>query len=133
MTTMTNILTYSELCKRKTFGDRLQYLQLSGRKHESPRFMSNPFYKSRMWLAIRDEVIRRDAGCDLGILGEYITGPIFVHHMNPLTQFDMEDWNDDMINPEYLICVSEETHNKIHYSQKQMDLVERKPGDTKLW
>lgn len=133
LTIMTTRLTYTELCKRKTFGDRFAYVSLAGKQHESPRFMSNPFYKSRAWLLIRQEVIRRDAGCDLGVLGVYIDGPIFVHHMNPLTKFDVEDWNDDMLNPEYLICVSEDTHNKIHYAKEQGVYIPREPGDTKLW
>lgn len=133
MTTMTDILTYSELIKRKSFGDRLQYLKLNGVSHESPRYMSNPFYKSKMWLLARDAVIRRDAGCDLGVLGVNIDGPIFVHHMNPLQPSDLEEWSNDMIDPEFLICVSEETHNIIHYSKKLIEWKERKPGDTKLW
>lgn len=132
MTTMTDILTYSELIKLGTFGDRLDYLKLWDKPHVSPRYMSNPFYRSRAWRLVREEVIRRDAGCDLGILGAYIDGPIFVHHMNPLGPEDIEDWQDYMIDPEYLITVSEETHNKIHYKRID-DYVERKPGDTKLW
>jgi len=127
------IRTYSELCKLKTYGDRLEYLSLGGNNHESPRYMSNPFYKSRIWRLVREEVIRRDAGCDMGLIGNYINGPLFVHHMNPLTPKDLEDITDDMVSPEYLITVSEQTHNLIHYGKNLDPLPERRPGDTKLW
>lgn len=134
MTMMTKLRTYSELIKLPTYGDRLAYVSLSGTTHQAAHQISNPFYKSRAWRLVREEVIRRDAGCDLGVLGEYIDGPIFVHHMNPLEPKDIDNWDDYMINPEFLITVSEETHNKIHYLKNEgPEIVERKPGDTKLW
>lgn len=133
MIMMTKLRTYSELIQFDGYGDRLNYLSLVGEENKSPRYMSNPFYKSRAWRLVRQEVIRRDLGCDLGVFGNDINGPIFVHHMNPLTEANVEEWDDDMINPEYLISVSEDTHNKIHYAKENGVYVERKPGDTKLW
>ena len=135
MTTKTDLLTYSELITLPDYSERLRYLQLWNHPHQAAHAISNPFYKSRAWRMIREEVIRRDAGCDLGILGAYIDGPIFVHHMNPLEPKDIEDWSDYMIDPEYLITVSEETHNKIHYGKIHPEdiPIERSEGDTKLW
>ena len=129
---MTELLTYTEMCKFKTYGDRLNYLTLWNKPHTSPRAISNAFYKSRFWMLARKEVIARDLGCDLGITGMYITGRLIVHHMNPLQREDIDNLDNDMIDPEYLICVSEETHNRIHYKMPD-PIVERKPGDTKLW
>ena len=74
----------------------------------------------------------RDLGCDLAIPGMYIDGRIIIHHMNPLVESDLEEWNPDMFDPEFLVCVSEDTHNKIHYGKKEIS-IERTPGDTKLW
>lgn len=130
--TMSKLLTYSELCQFDTYGDRLKYLRLWDIPHSSPRNISNSFYKSRYWMIARKEVITRDLGCDLGIITLPIDGRIIVHHMNPLQQSDIENWDDYMVDPEYLICVSEDTHNKIHYQQPDT-YVERRPGDTKLW
>lgn len=131
--TMPNkIRTYSELMQLSTYGDRLNYLSLDGQEHESPRFMSNPFYKSRSWINVRKHVITRDLGCDLAIHGMYIDGRIIIHHMNPLVESDLEEWTPDMFDPEFLVCVSEDTHNKIHYGKKEIS-IERAPGDTKLW
>ena len=129
---MPEILTYTELLKRNTYGDRLDYLKLWNKPHTSPRNISNSFYKSRAWKLVRDEVMARDLRCDLGVTGMFIDGQIIVHHMNPLQPEDIEDWTEDMLDPEYLICVSEETHNRIHYNVME-DIPERSPGDTKLW
>lgn len=89
-----------------------------------------------MWRRVRDEVIVRDEGCDLGIPGHEIMGPILVHHMNPIQVQDLVDFNEDILNPEYLICVTTTTHNAIHFGdEKQLPrpFVERRPGDTNLW
>lgn len=131
---MSKLLTYSELTTYPSYADRLRYLKSIDLSHESPRGISNAFYKNRMWLLARKEVIARDYGMDLGIEGMFIDGRIIVHHMNPLTPEDLEDWNDAMYDPELLISVSEDTHNQIHYNKKVMnDPVVRKPGDTRLW
>lgn len=128
--------TYRDICNQNNFGDRLAMLQLVGFVYMNPnRDVSNLFYKSEAWLQTREQIIIRDLGCDLGINGLYITGPIIVHHIDPLVESDFEEWNEDkLLNPNNLICCSIETHNRIHYgSKKQLEIIERKPGDTKLW
>ena len=73
-------------------------------------------------------------GYDLGCTGVPIEGPIIVHHMIPLVEDDILDWNEDLLlNPDLLISTSIETHNIIHYGRRVEELVERKPGDTNLW
>lgn len=127
--------SYSEVIKLETFEERLEYLRLTGVSVESPRDISPAFYKSRQWKLVREEVARRDLGCDLGVFGVYIYGPIYVHHINPLTQSDIDnDIYKKLYDPENLICTSLETHNIIHYRKKvEEPYVERTPGDTKLW
>lgn len=129
------IRTYSEMCKFESFGERLKYLQLLDEKHSSPRQVSNGFYRSPAWLGVRDYVIQRDLGFDLGVFGVTIDSSIIVHHMNPLIEKDLDSWDEDkLLNPEYLICVSYDTHGKIHYGKRQVKISEeRRPGDTKLW
>lgn len=126
---------YSEVIKLETFEERLEYLRLTGVSVESPRDISPAFYKSRQWKLVREEVARRDLGCDLGVFGVYIYGPIYVHHINPLTQSDIDnDIYKKLYDPENLICTSLETHNIIHYRKTfEEPYVERTPGDTKLW
>lgn len=129
------IKTYSEALKYETFGDRLEYLRLNGIQHVSPREISNWFYKTPEWESVRAEVILRDGGWDLGIKGMKITGKILVHHIDPITEEDIENWNvDKLFNPDNLITVSVDTHNYIHYRKRIVEpYVERRPGDTTLW
>ncbi len=94
------------------------------------------FYRSREWLNVREEVILRDDGCDLGMSGYEISGGLLVHHMNPITARDLEAGADWILDPQYLITTSKRTHNAIHYGDKSLlprPLVKRTPGDTKLW
>lgn len=128
-------LTYSEAKNLPTYGDRLDYLTLHDNNVDSPRHLSNMFYKSKTWLRVRDEIIARDMGYDLGDPRVKIDGPVLVHHINPLTEDDIVEWNEDkLFNPENLISVSIATHNTIHYGRSSSEeYVERRPGDTKLW
>lgn len=131
--------SYTELSKLKAFEDRFNYLKLNEKTGVETfgydRYLNQIFYKSQKWKRVRDEVIIRDNGCDLGVDGFEITGKIIIHHMNPITLEDIEKNSNDMCNPEYLICVSHSTHNHIHFGNDIInnDIIERKPGDTKLW
>lgn len=127
--------SYSELLKYDKFGDRFDYLYLGDNESNSPRDISNSFYKSKAWLQFRREIIDRDFGSDLGIFQIPInTGFILVHHINPITANDLETYNTTiLLNPENVITTSIETHNKIHYKKQIQQYQERKPGDTKLW
>lgn len=100
------------------------------------RWVNQQFYRSREWKHIRDHVIVRDNGCDLGFPGHEIYGKVFVHHMNPMTVEDLTDGEESVIDPDVLITVSHKTHNAIHYGDENLlpkPIVERRPGDTKLW
>lgn len=133
--------TYSELRRLKTFDERFDYLKLIGKVgYETfgvDRAFNQMFYKSKEWKHIRDKIILRDDGCDLGIKGQDIHGSIIIHHMNPITLKDINENIEYVLNPEYLICASHQTHNAIHYGDKDLikmeKNIERKPGDTKLW
>ena len=96
--------------------------------------MSRPFYKSKIWETTRDIILERDLGFDLGVFGVYIDGAMYVHHIDPITEYDIVHMTKKVLDPENLITVSGDTHNKIHYNKQEKDIwVERKPGDTKLW
>ena len=131
--TMNKVFSYKELIQLPTYGDRLEYLRLNDYDYSSPRDISSNFYKSRAWLQVRKEAISRDLGCDLAITGMLIEGPVFAHHMNPLTRYDLENFTTKCLDLDNIVCVSELTHNKIHYNLKSNEFVERKAGDTKLW
>lgn len=137
---MNNIKTYSELIKRETFIDRYEYLKIGGRVGEDTfgfdRYLNQIFYKSKEWLKIRDYVITRDNGCDLGISGYEIYGKIFIHHINPLTKNDIIRRSDWILDPEFLISTSKVTHDAIHYGSVDLLItspIERKPNDTCPW
>lgn len=133
--------TYSELIQLSTFEDRFNYLKLRGNVGEDTfgfeRYLNQKFYKSKEWKHIRDIVILRDQGCDLACLGHDIYGKVIIHHMNPITISDLETNPDIVLNPEYLICVSQETHNALHYGDgsnlHKYDYKDRKPNDTSPW
>ena len=134
------IRTYSELCKLNTFKERYDYLRLYGRVGKETfgfdRYLNQIIYKLPEWKLVRDKVIVRDCGCDLGMEGYEIGEKILVHHMNPITMDDIINHSQDIFNPEYLICVSHQTHNAIHYgdeSQLILDPIERSPNDTCPW
>ena len=136
----TNIRTYSELIKLPTFKERYEYLRLGGRVGEDTfgfdRYLNQAFYKSEEWKSIRDHVIIRDNGCDLGIEGHEIFGRILIHHMNPIRKEDIINRSDILLNPEYLICTIKNTHDAIHYGDENLLViasVERKKNDTCPW
>lgn len=133
-------LTYSELSRLQTFHERFEYAKLGGVVGESTfgfdRYLNQTLYRSSEWRRLRNQIIIRDNGCDLGVEGMDIGKYIIVHHLNPLQIEDLEEWNDDIFNPEYLICVSRNTHNAIHFSDESLlpkGLIERKPNDTCPW
>lgn len=98
--------------------------------------MNQQFYTSRQWKDVRREVIARDEAMDLGVPGYEIYDKIIVHHMNPMVPDDIEHSEGHILNPEFLICVTHNTHNAIHYGDESLlakPLIERRPGDTKLW
>lgn len=129
------IRSYNEMMQFESFEERLKYLQLYKEKHTSPRSISPAFYKSSAWLQLRKFIIERDYSSDLGILGLGIGDHILVHHINPLSESDLRLYDERMLlDPNNLITVSYDTHNKIHYSPRDYSVSEeRKPGDTKLW
>lgn len=137
---MRNIKTYSELITLPTFEERFKYLQLMGsvgvETFGYDRVFNQKFYTSREWLRIRDQIIIRDGGCDLGIEGREIPGYIIIHHINPIMLKDIQDASEYLLNPEYLICTSRTTHNAIHYGDENLlmkDPIERRPNDTCPW
>ncbi len=135
-----SIRTYSELSMLRTFEERFRYLQLNGSVGKETfgfdRFINQEFYRSQEWKSVRDFVILRDGGCDLGIDGYDICGKIFIHHMNPILPKDIETCSDFLLNPEYLITTTLNTHNAIHYGDEEL-LVrlppERTRNDTCPW
>lgn len=134
------IRTYSELSKLSTFEERFQYLKLGGSVGESTfgfdRYLNQIFYKSKLWKRIRDEVIFRDCGCDLGVNGREIFGSVIIHHMNPITIKDIEADSKFLTDPEYLITTTHNTHNAIHYSDEKLLMtgpIERTKNDTCPW
>ena len=135
-----SIKTYSELIALPTFEERYEYLRLNGRVGEDTfgfdRYLNQNFYRSAEWRCIRDRVIVRDNGCDLAIDDRIIYGKILIHHMNPITDKDLFNLSDILLDPEYLICVSHNTHNSIHYGDGERlvkDPIVRTKNDTCPW
>lgn len=134
------IRTYSELITLPTFEERFKYLKLNGKVGEETfgfdRYLNQIFYKSYVWLKVRDSVIIRDCGCDLGISGREIYGKILVHHMNPIEDKDLINKNNIILDPEYLICTTKNTHDAIHYGDTDLlftDPIIRSKNDTCPW
>lgn len=135
-----NIRRYSELIQIPTFEERFEYLRLDGQvgvdTFGSDRYLNQIFYKSPEWKKIRDEIIIRDQCCDLAMPGYDIHGPVLIHHLNPITKADILSRTDLLLNPEYLVCTIQSTHNAIHYGDVNLLItnpIERKPNDTCPW
>ena len=136
-----SIKTYSELVKLNSFEERYKYLKLEGKVGEDTfgfdRYLNQIFYKTDEWKSVRDYVISRDNGCDLGMSDREIKfGKILVHHMNPITKEDILNRSDILLNPEYLITTTKNTHDAIHYGSDDLlyqDPVERYKNDTCPW
>ena len=140
MIVMRTIRTYSELIRLPTFEERFRYLKLDGLVGKDTfgfdRYLNQEFYRSKEWKEIRDFVIVRDNGCDLGMDGYEIVGRIYIHHMNPITVNDIVHSSDFLLNPDYLVCVSHNTHNAVHYGDENLLVtapVERRRNDTCPW
>lgn len=133
--------SYSELRRLRTFDERFMYLMLKGSVgratfgHE--RYVNQRFYTSSQWKQVRNHVIARDLGCDLGVEGYEIHSSLVVHHINPMVADDIYQGDGSILDPEFLITTTHDTHNSIHYGDESMlakyHPVERRPGDTKLW
>lgn len=137
---MTNIKTYSELITIPTFEERYRYLRLGGQVGAETfgfdRWLNQKFYKDPEWLTVRNQVIIRDNGCDLGIPGREIHFRILIHHMNPITKDDILRRSKYLLDPEYLICTIKNTHDAIHYGDESLlipDPIVRSRNDTCPW
>lgn len=137
---MMTMRTYSELITIPDFKDRFLYLKLDGKVGEETfgydRYLNQIFYRSPEWKRVRREVIIRDLGCDLGIEDRPLGSRIYVHHINPIKLKDINNRNLEILDPEFLICCSYDTHQAIHYGSEYLllaDPVERKPFDTCPW
>lgn len=141
MTSTTSLFRkYSELRRLFTFEERYDYLRLGGIVGTATfgfdRYINQDFYRSREWRSVRDQVILRDNGCDLGVEGYEIYGNLLVHHMNPMTADDVVHGEEWILNPDFLITTTQDTHNAIHYGDKSLlktPYVPRQPNDTRLW
>lgn len=140
MVILMNIKCYSELITLPTFKERYRYLRLGGSVGKETfgfdRYLNQKFYRSQMWKEIRDFVIIRDNGCDLGIEGHDIHGKIYIHHMNPITIEDIRRESKFLVDPEYLISTIHSTHNAIHYGDESLLIDEpivRTKNDTCPW
>lgn len=132
--------TYSHLMSLPDYNDRFDYLKIKGAVGEPTfgwaRYLNQVFYRSRAWRRVRDHVIVRDSGYDLAHPDHPIPGKILVHHMNPITEEDLDSRNPDILDPEFLIAVSHETHNAIHFGLDRPPIptfVERRPNDMIPW
>lgn len=134
------IKTYSELITLPTFEERFRYLELDGQVGDETfgfdRYLNQKFYRSAEWKKVRQEVILRDGGCDLGIEDRPIFGKVLIHHINPVSIDAIKQKEDWVLDPEFLICTCKRTHDAIHYSDESIlfvEPIERTPNDTCLW
>ena len=134
------IKTYTELIKYQTYEERFRYLKLDGIVGQETfgfdRYLNQLFYRSNKWKKIRDMVIVRDNGCDLGVPGYEIYGRVIIHHMNPITIHDIERESEFLLDPEFLISTVHNTHNAIHYGDESLLIttpIERTKNDTCPW
>lgn len=134
------VRSYTDLLRFSTLRGRYDYLKLDGEvgcpTFGSARWMNQAFYRSREWKDLRQYIIFRDGGCDLGVEGHDIHSRALVHHLNPITQEDVEQRRPCLFDPNNLITTTHDTHNAIHYGDERLlpqDLIVRREGDTREW
>lgn len=134
------IKSYDALILLDTIEDRYKYLRIGGgvgyETFGFDRYLNQGFYQSTEWKRVRNEVISRDNGCDLGLEGYEINGRILIHHMNPIRPSQIKFFDPDILNPDFLISCSHKMHNAIHYGDENLlprRIVERRPNDTIPW
>lgn len=132
--------TYTELARLETFEERFDYLALAGQVGTATfgfdRYLNQRFYTSTEWKKVRNFVLARDKACDLGIEGLDIRYMPLIHHMNPIQPRDLEEFNPDILEPEFLITTTKNTHNAIHFGDRSrltLRVVERRPNDQAPW
>ena len=132
--------TYSELITLPSFEDRYEYAKLNNsvgiQTVGCSRYLNQSFYRSSEWRQLRHHIIVRDNDCDLGVEDRIIGGRIIIHHLNPITEKDLESGNEFIFSPENLISVSNNTHQAIHYGDESLlvkDPIVRFKNDTCPW
>lgn len=135
------IRSYHELILLPTFEERFEYLNLKSRVADptfgSQRYLNQLLYRSPYWKSTRNSIIIRDNACDLAH-PDYSLGDqrAYVHHINPVTVEDIMAERSCVFDPDNLICCSFQTHNAIHYSNKDgipKAYEPRTPNDTCPW
>ena len=142
MTTQ-RIRTYTELMQIPDYMERYRYLRLGGTVGRETfgweRYINQKFYRSEEWNAFRREIILRDHGCDLADLDhEFAPGErIIIHHLNPIDTGDIVYQSRYLMDPEYVICCRDKTHNAIHYGDESLltpyEWTPRQQNDTCPW
>ena len=136
------IRTYTELITFPTFMERYEYLRLGGVVGEETfgfdRIFNQRFYTSKEWRLLRNQIISRDLGRDLGVAGHDIPDgvQIIIHHMNPIRLDDIVSASEFLLNPEYLIATTDITHKAIHYGDASLlvtEPIQRSRFDTCPW
>lgn len=140
MLTQDELRCYTDLTRYKTLEERFRYLVLNGKVCEETlgylRYLVQKFYKDPEWIEVHDYVVIRDKGLDLGVPGWKIQGKIYVHHMNPVTTEQLIAKDRIILDPEYLISCSFNTHQAITYGLDYLlphPPIVRRPGDTIPW
>ena len=135
-----SIRTYSELIMIQTFEERFEYLQLKGSVGKDTfgydRYLNQVLYRSPEWKRLRNQIIIRDAGCDLACDGYDVYGKVLIHHLNPITVEDVLARSRKVFDPDNLVCVSHSTHNAIHYGDVDLLVtgpIIRTKNDTCPW
>lgn len=139
------IKTYSQLIQLPTFKERFEYLALGARVGEDTfgveRYLNQQFYRSKEWRQARNPIMVRDSlggdyPCDLAHPDRPIRGRVIIHHLNPITIEDIETCSRFLLDPEFLVCISEVTHNAVHFGDYNLipqDYVPRRQNDTCPW
>ena len=133
------VRTIDELFLLPSFEDRVTYLRcqelVGAEKFGLYRALNQAFYTSSEWKEVRNNVILRDWGSDLGCKDHPLHDHAIVHHMVPLLPEDFLNHSEFLLDPRYLITTCDATHRRIHYGDSPSFLLsgDRRPNDTTLW
>lgn len=132
--------TYTELITLPTYDERLRYLSTASKVGKATfgdnRYLNQMLYHDSEWRRIRNYVISRDQGCDMGLIDFPILDRIYIHHIDPITENDILSRTRKVFDLDNLISVSFDTHQLIHYGVQNLinnSPVVRTKNDTCPW
>lgn len=136
---------YNKLIQLQSIQERYAYLRIGGQVGKETfgveRYLNQIFYHSKEYDLLRKDCLIRDSDGDnileLACPGFPINGRVYLHHITPITLYDITNKTDLLLDPDNVVCCSKMMHDAIHYGDdsyvQSLLYSPRRPNDTSPW